>query len=58
VASGGLQGNLDFAAVSIPAGGGMIVNSLSPFNVGFGDSIQLQGRFLSGRVTLYVSIWN
>ncbi|KAF2272773.1 uncharacterized protein EI97DRAFT_200739 [Westerdykella ornata] len=58
VASGGLQGNLDFAAVSIPAGGGMITNSLSPFSVGFGDVIQLQGRFLSGRVSLHVSIWN
>jgi len=58
VANAGLEGNLDFAAIYLPAGGAMVVKSLSPFGAGFGDSISLQGQFLKGQVRLYFQIWN
>ncbi|KAH6635430.1 hypothetical protein B0J18DRAFT_472556 [Chaetomium sp. MPI-SDFR-AT-0129] len=58
VASGGLEGDLEFASLYLPAGGGMTVNSLSPLAAGFGDSIQINGEFLRGRVALYYEIWN
>ncbi|KAI9751030.1 MAG: dihydrolipoamide dehydrogenase precursor [Chaenotheca gracillima] len=58
VASGGIQGNMDFASISIPVGGGMTVNRLSPFTVGFGDSISVTGTFLKGSVNLVAEIWN
>ncbi|RYP00086.1 hypothetical protein DL766_010502 [Monosporascus sp. MC13-8B] len=48
VVSGGVRGSLNFATLSLPVGGGVEVNSLSPFEVGFGDSAQFQGDFLQG----------
>ena len=49
---------MEFASIAIPAGGAVLVSKLSLFSVGFGDLIKVQGSFLSGRVSVYVQIWN
>lgn len=57
VVSGGIKGSLSFATIDIPVSGGVVVRTISPFTIGFGDSLSLKGKFLLGSVDLNVEIW-